>query len=288
MTLQPAQLQHLLERDFSNIGMPEYPALFSHVREHYPCVLSSNDGNKSTPHVLFQYWDDAPDADVMRLLAETEQKCETDDVEWQLFDNESAIAYLENYYGNRHVEAYQKCVHPAQCSDFFRYCFLLQHGGMWLDADLYLLQSPKPFLELGKPVFVQRDQFHGQLTNWMMIAPAGNPLIEQMIDLTLRNIEDDTLFKRCTTHRDIVSVSGPRIVRKVVARCIHEHLRKSTATPPPMTIIDERLHDQFIAYAQVLLGRPPLYKKDSRSWQRWQSELGSRNLVTRIRQLFRL
>lgn len=261
-------LQALCALEFEEIARMEQAPLFDAGRA-FSRELQHSEG---IPHQVFQYWNDAPDEQVTRLLEQTREHCEGDGIRWRLFNEQSAAAFLKDNLGDRYEAAFYKCVHQAQRSDFFRYCYLLKDGGMWLDADLTLIASPKELMSYDRPVFFQRlKKPQRQLTNWFMSAPPGNRIIAEIVKNSLANIENDTFFEERVRERDIASISGFWIVRRAVARSIHEHLRSGQEGPPPVKIIDEGVHDRFVQTAAAALGEALRYKRTERAWQHWQN-----------------
>jgi hypothetical protein len=59
--------------------------------------------------------------------------------EFRIFGATSASAYIAERYGAREGKAFARCRHPAMRSDYFRMCFVLAEGGLYVDADDVLL-----------------------------------------------------------------------------------------------------------------------------------------------------
>jgi hypothetical protein len=97
---------------------------------------TSSDIKPEIPIVLFQFWDD------LTTLPEDVRECIDS---WDeltrlgfrrvLFDDNDARDFIEQHYSPDHLAAYDKCHHPAMKCDYFRLCFLLSHGGAYIDAD---------------------------------------------------------------------------------------------------------------------------------------------------------
>ncbi|HAS33105.1 MAG: hypothetical protein CMI50_01125 [Paracoccus sp.] len=92
------------------------------------------------PRTLVRYWHD-PDhipRDVVRCLA-TWLPLHDEGIEFRLFGDDSARAYIAERFDERAVAAFDRCYHPAMRSDFFRMCFIIADGGLYVDADDVLL-----------------------------------------------------------------------------------------------------------------------------------------------------
>ena len=103
-----------------------------------PCtpLQSARLSNHAIPRRIVQFWDN-PDRipqDVRNCLDSWHQ-LEALGFERLLFNDRSARVFIAKALSAQHVEAYEKCYHPAMKSDYFRLCFLLSQGGCYIDAD---------------------------------------------------------------------------------------------------------------------------------------------------------
>ena len=92
------------------------------------------------PRTLVRYWHDphSVPTDVRRCL-DTWEALREDGFSMRMFGDSSARAYIVERYGAREVAAFERCRHPAMRSDYFRMCFVLAEGGLYVDADDVLL-----------------------------------------------------------------------------------------------------------------------------------------------------
>ena len=90
----------------------------------------------SIPKLVLQYWHDPHDlpADVQNCL-ESWSPLESIGYSRLLFDDELASKYISVHFGARHLQAFNRCHHPAMRCDYFRLCFILLNGGFYVDAD---------------------------------------------------------------------------------------------------------------------------------------------------------
>jgi len=77
-----------------------------------------------------------------RQLPEDVKECIASWARWEgkgirhrLFDERSAKAFISRSLGKRHEHAFESCYHPAMQADYFRLCYLLVEGGLYVDAD---------------------------------------------------------------------------------------------------------------------------------------------------------
>lgn len=94
------------------------------------------------PRTLVRYWHDASEipGDVQACLASWDV-LEREGFSLRMFDDLSAAAYIAAAYGAREQAAFSRCRHPAMRSDYFRLCFILSEGGLYVDADDVLIAA---------------------------------------------------------------------------------------------------------------------------------------------------
>ena len=93
-------------------------------------------GPKAVPRTLVRYWHnpkDLPD-DVRDCLASWDHMVE-EGFEIRTFCDDSAATYIAERCGARERDAFARCRHPAMRSDYLRMCFVLEEGGLYVDAD---------------------------------------------------------------------------------------------------------------------------------------------------------
>lgn len=91
---------------------------------------------KRIPKTLVRFWHE-PDrvpADV-RACLDSWDVLREDGFDLRMFGDASAGQYIAERYGRREHAAFGLCRHPAMRSDYFRMCFVLAEGGLYVDAD---------------------------------------------------------------------------------------------------------------------------------------------------------
>lgn len=91
---------------------------------------------RDAPRTIVQFWHDlrALPKDVRACIASW-TRWETKGYKHYLFDDNSARAFISRSLGARHEHALGRCYHPAMRADYFRLCYLLVEGGLYVDAD---------------------------------------------------------------------------------------------------------------------------------------------------------
>lgn len=94
------------------------------------------------PKRLVQYWHDPTDLpDDVRACITSWNRLGAEGFECLMFDDATAEAFITSRFGARETSAFLRCRHPAMRSDFFRMCFILAEGGLYVDADDVLISD---------------------------------------------------------------------------------------------------------------------------------------------------
>ena len=186
-----------------------------------------HDGRDAIPRTIVQFWHDLtalPD-DVEECLSSWRQ-LEEAGFTLEVFDDERARSFIERNCDTEHVKAFDLCHHPAMRCDYFRLCYILICGGLYVDADeVYMGESLEALFADGQvklqplcydtatsgmvePAEFLRDTRHPStrifyVNNNPLIAPAGHVLLH----LALRRSTQALL--RCSDKSDIQSITGP-------------------------------------------------------------------------------
>lgn len=120
-----------------------------------------------------------------------------------IYDREAALAFIGKHYGDREVAAFEACAIPAMQSDLFRVLEILRNGGFYLDLGIELLGHPMEFLSPGEDLVLYR-RWHGRIVNNMFAAAPGNPILREICERILVNIEE-------RVSNNVWKVTGPLV-----------------------------------------------------------------------------
>lgn len=230
------------------------------------------------PRVLVQFWDDARavPGDVQSCL-DSWAPLEAAGFERLLFDDTSARHFIEEHFSERHVRAIDRCSHPAMRADYFRLCFMLRVGGLYIDADdeyqgadvesmisggLLRLQPLVYDIPSDSMVDLARAlEAAGEaerifyINNNPIIAVPGHPVIARALERATT-----LLFAANETNRDIQALTGPgNLTASLVS-----HAARLKADGQ---VLDFELLTQWDA---VAVSKWPLaYRADVRNWRNW-------------------
>lgn len=211
-----------------------------------PTVAPDNLG-LSIPRRIVQYWHDlqALPVDVQECM-DSWSRWGSSGFEYRVFDARSAARFIEQSLGRDHLRAFMRCYHPAMQADYFRLCYLVINGGMYVDADDVCIAEDISELFVGNSVKVQplcydiasdsmvqcevflqagtnREGLIFYVNNNPLIACEGDPIVS-------RALERATLCLNIAAEGElpeIQSTTGPgnlsRIIFELGARCPDEH-----------------------------------------------------------------
>ncbi|MHA6695767.1 glycosyltransferase family 32 protein [Homoserinimonas sp. A520] len=235
-------------------------------------------GPASAPRLLVQFWDDAaavPD-DVQTCL-DSWAPLEMAGFTRTLFDDTSARRFIEDQFSARYLEAFDRCSHPAMRSDYFRLCFILRIGGMYIDADdeyqggeiEHLVGSGRLRIQalcydIGSDSMVDVSDALADTTgakrifyvnNNPLIAGAGHPVIARALERSTT-----LLLSANATNRDLQSITGPGNLTAVLVA----HAAQQDADSQP------RDFELLPTWDAVAISKWPLaYRADGRNWRNW-------------------
>lgn len=255
----------------------------SHIRELLqgttpraaPC------GTANIPRVIVQFWHDARNipADVCECL-ESWEPLTRHGFRRVLFDDNEARRFIDGHFGSRYVAAFDLCHHPAMRCDYFRLCYMLRHGGFYVDADEVYQGDDCHFLfhdnrlkiqplcydtvtgtMVTTDAFVKKRAYSPRwvfyVNNNPIIAPASHPIIR------LALARATGILLSCAEELpDIQSTTGPGNLTASLAR-------HSIATELAGRARDFALLPNWEATS---ISRWPLsYRNDERNWRLWRS-----------------
>jgi mannosyltransferase OCH1-like enzyme len=154
---------------------------------------------------IFQFWDESPPSAVSQLMDTWQNAGPMFD--YKFFDQAAASEFVSSNFDARTSAAFARCAVPAMKADFFRYCALLVHGGVYADADIERVGDiAQLFNSCHRGVLFTRQT---RIANDFMImrAPA-DPLMRHVLNQAILNIES-------RASNSVWQVTGPGIMTKI-------------------------------------------------------------------------
>ncbi|WP_203959164.1 glycosyltransferase family 32 protein [Sphaerisporangium siamense] len=238
---------------------------------------SPANGN-TAPRVLVQFWNDASTVpgDVQECL-DSWAPLENAGFERLLFDDTSAGRFIQEHFAEQHMRAFARCHHPAMRADYFRLCFMLRVGGLYVDADdecqgasveplvidgVLRLQPLVYDIPSDSMVAVERALDTSD-TGERIFYVNNNPIITAPEHPVIaKSLERATalLLAADESDRDIQALTGPgNLTASLVAYAAELQAQGKTPTFELMTCWDT-----------VAVSKWPLsYRADERNWRHW-------------------
>jgi mannosyltransferase OCH1-like enzyme len=165
---------------------------------------------------LFQFWNTERAPDDVESLMRTWS--EDPAFHYQRFNAETASVFIEENFDRQALDAYRRCGVPAMQADFFRYCVLYVHGGVYVDAGTEQVGPLASYLEhFASAVLMQRVPRNILPNGFMFFRRPGAPLLERILSFAIANIE-----KRISNN--VWMVTGPGIQSRLYFSGQHEDL----------------------------------------------------------------
>jgi mannosyltransferase OCH1-like enzyme len=187
------------------------------IRKLVQCPLGQHSINdrcgQPTPKTIVQFWHD------LEQLPPDVEECvrswtvwETSGFKHKLYDGCTAGAFIRHSLDARHERAFERCYHPAMQADYFRLCYVLVEGGIYVDADdvcvgtdiSWLAEDSRLKLQplcydiatgaMVKPAVFLRSEAYDHswifyFNNNPLIAGPGHPVIEHALRQATRLLE---------------------------------------------------------------------------------------------------
>jgi len=228
--------------------------------------------------VVVQFWHDA------QAIPEDVQECldswkplDAQGFTRELFDDKKARAFISERLGQPYIEAFGLCHHPAMRCDYFRLCYILTHGGFYIDADeryqgtdcsLFFrdnrLKIQPLCFDTSSLTMIPAERFikmHEYPSTWFfyvnnnpIVSPTNHPVIRLALERATR------ILLTCVTPPEILSTTGPGNLTASLVR----HSIASTLTG--------RSRDFLLLpdwEATSISPWPLSYRNDERNWRRW-------------------
>ncbi|WP_120500470.1 glycosyltransferase family 32 protein [Roseovarius sp. EL26] len=113
--------------------------------------------------------------------------------EYRFYDNDDCRELIETKFDRDMLAAFDKITHGAFKADFWRYCILYLHGGVYADIDTFTLT---PLLDLIQPsdhfVAPREPVLQYGITNSFMCVRPGHPFMKAAFERATRVIHANT------------------------------------------------------------------------------------------------
>lgn len=130
------------------------------------------------------------------------------DYDYRFMTNEDISDYIKSNFPAETFESYSKIQIGAAQADFWRLLVLYKHGGVYMDIDAHLIW---PLSSIIKPE--QTELYlvikNGEISNYFIASKNDNINLMKMINIILKNIEEDTI-------ETVYILTGPGVLNQVL------------------------------------------------------------------------
>lgn len=167
------------------------------------------------PKIIFQKWETTELPDFLQELVNRWKQLNPD-YQHVLFDTETARISIKRNFGDRFVDVFDKIVPGAFKADFWRYCMLYVHGGVYADIDMYCLGSLDALIngqyDLIAPIDLNINPSEGShnVSNGFIMSRRSNPVMLEAILRIVSNVE------LCNVPQSPLDFSGPGLFGRAI------------------------------------------------------------------------
>lgn len=188
------------------------------------------------PKVLYQTWFTKSLTELTNTTREVmmENKKLNPDIHFKLWDDADVEHFMKKEFTGEVYEAF-KNINPkfgAAKADFFRYCVLYKHGGLYLDIKSQLriphifgriiLPNDTCVLDKRKKLEPFRQEWrYGTYEQWFLAFAPGHPYLKRMIERMVRSIREKVNIQVEGEHKvkyAVMRITGP----DALAAAIHD------------------------------------------------------------------
>lgn len=202
----------------------------------------------------------------------TWQKFQNKKIKYLLFDDCSARNFIVQNYDKNHVMAFDKCIHPAMRSDYFRMCYILLKGGAYIDADDVCIANDIEEIFSGAILKVQALCYDN----------INNKMIFTKLAYAEKYIENNIYY---VNNNPLISSPNNKIIRRALNTAtnslinIKENNINIQAVTGPGNLVNSIVWNTLKGYNdykiytnwdQIAIPKWPLeYRNDDRNWRNW-------------------
>lgn len=153
------------------------------------------------PRVIYQTWKTRTLHENVQKIRDNIQKLNPE-YRMELYDDHDMDTFIQTNMTPFMYDCYRELNVGAAKADFWRYCVLYIHGGVYLDMDSEITRPLKELIAPTDTCIITREGNPGVFNNWIMIFEKNHPILLKTLQICCDNIV------RKTTH-DVCYLTGP-------------------------------------------------------------------------------
>lgn len=130
------------------------------------------------------------------------------DYDYRFMTTEDRSDFIRSNYSPEIFESYSRIQIGAAQADLWRLLVLYKHGGVYMDIDAHLIWPLSSIIKTGQTelyIVIKK----GEISNYFIASKNNNSNLKKMIDIILKNIEENTI-------KNVYVLTGPGVLNQVL------------------------------------------------------------------------
>lgn len=130
------------------------------------------------------------------------------DYDYRFMITEDRADFIRSNYSPEIFESYSKIQIGAAQADLWRLLVLYKHGGVYMDIDAHLIWPLSSIIKAEQTelyIVIKKDE----ISNYFIASKNDNSNLKKMIDIILKNIEENTI-------KNVYILTGPGVLNQVL------------------------------------------------------------------------
>ena len=241
------ELQYTIKNDNIQTPIMSYnynniPIIELNTIEHLKLNITI-EKKSEIPYNIFQTWHTL---DLPFYMNETVKLLQTDNPEFNyyLYDDAMCREFINSYFDEDTLYAYDSLVPGAYKADLWRYCILYVYGGVYLDIKYKCVNDFKISTLMNKEQYV-RDYYDGIYQAFLICLPK-NEILMKCIHQIIIHVKTKSYLSSS------LSISGPQLINKFFTKKQIKNLNMELIMPnillnnnPILTVYSEYKNEQI-------------------------------------------
>lgn len=201
---------------------------FMNVIHSTPNIVNKPCIKNVIPKRIFQTWESKSLTCCLKTLTQSVQ-CNNPDYEYHFYDNNNRRYFIQKYFDNNVLTAYDRIIPGGFKADLWRYCVLYQYGGIYCDIDMVCMNTFDSLLdnhiEFFAPIDLNNNPQDGgkhNLVNAFIGTIPKHPIMKICIDMVVDNVLNNTWTKGS---KYPLEFSGPGLLGNAVNTFLKRDIR---------------------------------------------------------------
>lgn len=135
---------------------------------------------------------------------------------YRYFDDAAVDAFVRESFGGEIHRLYRRINVGAAKGDFFRYAYLLKHGGVYLDIDSCVVKRLDDFILPEDDAILGWEGNQMFYIQWVLVCSPGHPFMQRTMEIILRNLQENRY------PFNVHHMTGPAAFTEAVQQCLAE------------------------------------------------------------------